>query len=200
MHLYYPNTLRQINPLYAHIYCLHRAWRSARCLKTKRPNFYSKIVQWYLGEVDSLRSSLLLNQVWKIPNPSEAKLGSISTCVLWNETEKPATKLLLFLTWIVEMSLRLKSSSSKRTKKMSRNNKSVGCHSCSYLCLLTSSADYPGNIMVTHFTVPAPNSVLLQVSKSSPSRDSQTSGRKTRLPKSPFKIRPVFRPTCWNVS
>lgn len=72
------------------------------------------------------------------------------------------------------MSARLKSSSSERNRRteiVSGNDKSVGCDSCSYRCLLTSSADYPGNIMVTHFTVPAPNSVLLQVSKSSPSRD-----------------------------
>lgn len=44
--------------------------------------------------------------------------------------------------------------------------------------LLTCSADYPGNMMVTHFTVPAPNSLLLQVSESSPRRDSQ--GRRGR--------------------
>lgn len=40
--------------------------------------------------------------------------------------------------------------------------------------------------MVTHFTEPAPNSVLLQVSKSSAIRDSQATVGETKLPPSDF--------------
>lgn len=64
------------------------------------------------------------------------------------------------------------------------------CRSCFLpLNLRTSSADYPGNMMVTHFTEPAPNSVLLQVSKSSAIRDSQARAGGARLPLRDFTIK-----------
>lgn len=64
------------------------------------------------------------------------------------------------------------------------------CQSCFLpLNLRTSSADYPGNMMVTHFTEPAPNSVLLQVSKSSAIRDGQAAVGEMKLPPKDFIIK-----------
>lgn len=126
-------------------------------------------------DVSEIQSEL--NQVFKIPNQAADKLGSFPTCL---ELKQAAAKLASFTVLIIKISLGLKSSSWERnhlTESMRKNKKNSGsCCSCSYLRLLTSSADYPGNIMLTHFTVPAPNSVLLQVSKSSDSHDSQSGG------------------------
>lgn len=136
---------------------------------------------------DSL-SSVKFGQSFKKKN--EIKSGREETC---SDFHVCGVQILTVIPNVhnYKIGLRQKSSSSEQNewflkKQMRWWIKSGGC---SYLCLLPSSADYPGSIMLTHFTVPAPNSVLLQVSESSPSRDRQTGRRTPRLPPAPFRIR-----------